>query len=215
MKHSNVFAFLAGLCIGGGGALLLCKGYFETKAQNDISEIRQIYTKMAEQARNLTDEAEKDLEGMGELAHMNRQKPDISEYLHKIREGGYTNYAKPEPPLPEGEDEEEELPLVEDPYAEPNSTPEGIYVIEPDAAGEEYEVIYLTYYADGTLADDMNDILQTPEEAIGPDALKHFGEYIDDVVYVRNTHLKADYEITRDPRTYAEAIERRPHIPID
>lgn len=215
MKHSNVFAFLAGLCVGGCGALLLCKKHFERKSQDEVSEIRQIYKEMAEKARNLTEEAQKDLNGV-ELAQMNRQKPDISEYMEKIRNYGYTNYAKPEPPLMEEEDEEEELPpLVEDPYADDSPAPEGIFIIEPDAAGEEYEVVYLTYYADGTLADDMNDILREPEDTIGPDALKHFGEYIDDVVYVRNTHLKADYEITRDPRTYAEAIERRPHIPID
>lgn len=201
MKHSNVFAFLAGLCVGGCGALLLCKQHFEAKAQDEVAEIRQIYKSLAD---------------MGELAHMNRQKPDISEYMEKIQKNGYTNYAKPEPLLPEEEDEEEELPpLVNDPYADDCPAPEGIYIIEPDAAGEEYEVVYLTYYADGTLADDMNDILREPEDTIGPDALKHFGEYIDDVVYVRNTRLKADYEITRDPRTYAEAIERRPHIPID
>ena len=48
---------------------------------------------------------------------------------------------------------------------------------------------------------DENDkpVLSTKE--IG-DALRHFGEYEDDAVYVRNDELKTDYEILRSEKDY-------------
>ena len=45
----------------------------------------------------------------------------------------------------------------------------------------------------------MNNV----EDIIG-DALSHFGEYEEDAVYVRNEQLRAEYEILKDLRTYAE-----------
>ena len=44
---------------------------------------------------------------------------------------------------------------------------------------------------------------------IGLESLKHFGEYGDDSVYVRNDELKADYEILLDDEKY-EVLFPRP-----
>ena len=80
-------------------------------------------------------------------------------------------------------------------------------VISPYDFGEldGYHQVELTYYADGILEDDEYNIVEDGDELLGPDALNSFGEYEEDSVFVRNDHLRTDFQILRDYRTYEEA----------
>ena len=71
------------------------------------------------------------------------------------------------------------------------------YVIPPDIFGNdtEYSKFSLKYYKDGVLLDDQNQPLDDVENVIGSDYMMHFGEFEEDVVYVRNDGMKADFEI--------------------
>lgn len=82
------------------------------------------------------------------------------------------------------------------------------YVISPDMYGEaDFEMMNLTYYADGVLVVDVEDrIVKDIVDMIGPDAIGSIGEYQDDVVHVRDEDNNIDYEIVRDPRKYIDAI---------
>lgn len=71
---------------------------------------------------------------------------------------------------------------------------------------DEYETISLNYYADGVLADDMDEIVEDVENTVG-DFKDHFGEYENDTVYVRNDRLKCYYEICADDRNYYDLVE--------
>jgi len=77
------------------------------------------------------------------------------------------------------------------------------YVISPEEFGEldGYRQESLQYFADGYLADDMNNLVD-PLEGINPEA--HFGEYEADSVFVRDDRRKVDYEILRDLRNYVD-----------
>lgn len=88
----------------------------------------------------------------------------------------------------------------------------GPYVISPEEFGDEpgFNSQPLDYFADGVLADGWGIELDI-DETIGEDAVNHFGEYVDDIVYVRNERTEIDYEVTRDPRTYAEAVRTNPN----
>ena len=79
------------------------------------------------------------------------------------------------------------------------------YVISPEEFGEmnDYEKISLTYYANGVLTDESDEIIYDIEETVG-DALEHFGEYEDDSVFVRNEENMCDYEILLDQRNFSE-----------
>ena len=92
------------------------------------------------------------------------------------------------------------------------------YVIEPDAFGEAegYDEISLTFYADGTVTDDNDRAMSEDEieETIGKDSLSHFGEYEADSVFVRNDRLKADYEILKDLRSYADVLREKPYLKL-
>ena len=79
------------------------------------------------------------------------------------------------------------------------------YVISPDefSENEDYETESLTYYSDGILADDRDNIIDI-DMVVGRESLNHFGEYEDDSVFVRNEELKTDYEILLDTRRYSD-----------
>lgn len=88
----------------------------------------------------------------------------------------------------------------------------GPRVITPEEFSDgnyEHSLYCLTYYADGVLSNDWYERLDI-EETIGEDSLEHFGDHVDDVVYVRNERKSADYEVTRDPRNYADMIANDP-----
>ena len=68
---------------------------------------------------------------------------------------------------------------------------------------DSYETIYLTYYADGILADEMDKPVKI-ENTVGKEALKHFGEYEDDMLHVRDDKGKIYYEVAKDNRKFSD-----------
>lgn len=101
-------------------------------------------------------------------------------------------------------DEGEPKPVVEEVEEEPVKD---IRVISPDEYGEngdEYDLLSYTYYADGVLADEMDDPIEDIEDVIGSEALNTFGEYEPNAVFVRNDRTRCDYEILRDTSRYSE-----------
>ena len=127
-----------------------------------------------------------------------KEKPDIFQYARKLQENQYTNYATVEM-------EQEGVTTNVIKHKEIKEP----YVISPAEFGsnDEYDTISLNYYADGVLADDMDEVVEDVEGTVGYDALTRFGEYEDDSVFVRNEGLKVDYEILLDLRMYSEIVE--------
>lgn len=79
------------------------------------------------------------------------------------------------------------------------------YVISPEEFGDnDYVIISLTYYTDGTVTNDRGKIVTNVDELVGLDSLNHFGEYEEDSVFVRNDKLKIDFEILKDYRDFSE-----------
>lgn len=91
------------------------------------------------------------------------------------------------------------------------------YVISPDEFGEkdDYDTVSLTYYADGVLADECDDVICNVDNVIGEDSLNHFGEYEEDSVFVRNDSMATDYEILRDLRAYSDVVGSTPSVNTD
>jgi hypothetical protein len=93
------------------------------------------------------------------------------------------------------------------------------YVISPDDFGEHiyYDTTFWTYYADGVLADEMDepvtdiDIVNT----VGKDFAEHIGRYEPDVIHIRNDAKKTDYEIIVDAMNYSDINERNSHLMVD
>lgn len=102
------------------------------------------------------------------------------------------------------------------PPVQPAMAPKNIYILTPEefqASG--YDVKTLYYYKDGVLADDDYNVIKTPTELVGPDALKSFGRYEDDAVYVRNEVVKTDFEILLCSNSYLDVAPHGAGVPSD
>lgn len=156
----------------------------EAAANEDITDEDRYVTVDSDDADDYSDDDDRDF--------TEKEKEQIEYYKITSRyRGSYTENNE------EGEENgDDEVPYINGPY-----------VITPDEFASSppgYNACPLDYYKDGILADGWG-VQMDIEETIGEEALEHFGEYVDDVVYVRNERLELDYEVTQDPRTYKEA----------
>lgn len=91
-------------------------------------------------------------------------------------------------------------------------------VISPDEYGDnEYDIANYTYYADGILADEYDEVVEDVDETVGSDFASHFGDYNDvaeDTVFIRNDGLRMDFEINKDTRTYSEVCGQVPPVKV-
>lgn len=200
MKRGIYFAaFLAGAVVGSVTTWYCVKKKYERIAQEEIDSVKEVFAQREfhSQVIKTAKAGEGVIEGLNDgirrAAEQAKDKPDVREYAAILKKTGYAT----------GVNQEEEEQTVKDGY--------NPYVISPDEFGEfeEYEKISLTYYADGVLADDGDEVVDDVEDIVG-DALDHFGEYEDDSVFVRCDERKCDYEILLDQRTFAEVSHNKP-----
>ena len=88
------------------------------------------------------------------------------------------------------------------------------YVISPEEYGQnDYDMFSYTYYADGVLADEADEVIEDIDDVIGIDALSHIGEEVPNAVYVRNDNNMADYEILKSPERYSDILLEQKYDP--
>lgn len=194
MSNRSLFSlgFTIGAASGATVAWYLLKDKYETLAQEEIDSVKEVF---ARREQEMKDETVKRNVAEG-IKDSDRTKPDLKEYAEQLKKNGYTRYS--------------DLSADDGGVSDKQTKP---YVIPPEQFGdnEEHEQISLTYYADGVLADENDEVIEDVEDAVGIDSLNHFGEYEDDSVFVRNDARKCDYEILLDQRTYSEVVEDMPH----
>lgn len=85
------------------------------------------------------------------------------------------------------------------------------YVITPEQYEDnvDYTKVSLTWYSDEVLEDDWGNVLDQ-DDVIGSDALKTFGQYEKDSVFVRDDDEQIDYEVLLDTRSYKETYGHDP-----
>ena len=204
----GVLIFVLGAAAGSLATWKLIEKKYKDIAQEEIDSVKDTFSKMKkneypdkledypdfEEFDDSDDSYDSDDEEPKSEQKIDRNnKPDIVEYAKILSESGYTNYADRQ-----DKKEKKGVEPVED---------ERPYVISPDEFGEKdgYENVTLTYYADGVLTDYFDNVISNVDEVVGLDSLDHFGEYEDDVVFVRNEKMETDYEILRDLRDFNES----------
>ena len=180
-KIANLFIFIAGAAIGSVITYKLTVQKYDHLVQEEIASVKAAFSDKEKTTRTAEN-------------RRTRRKADINGYADEITKNGYVNYS-----------DRSKKDVKDTMIKNMDDIP---YTISPDEYGElsDYEQISLTYYADGVLADDSDEVVEDIEETVGRDSLSHFGEYENDAVFVRNDRLKADYEILRDERTYASVV---------
>lgn len=200
-----------GLCIFGAGVIAgafvaarAVKEKYQQEAEEEIAEMREYYRELkkestkAETAEDDTKEEPKD-----------DFKPieELEEAKEIIKDKGYINYTHYNDTDIKENKREEQVDENE------------IYIIDPEEYGGEngeYDTATLTYFKDGVLADEVDEIVAYNIIG-GEENLQPFKDYPDcNAVYVRDDNIMVDYEILRDPYQYDEykmdfSDDRPPH----
>jgi len=189
-KITNAMIFILGVATGSAVTWQYIKKKYEQLTQEEINSVKETFSSASQLKEYVNPQYG--------IASSKAEKPDISTYLNKIQENGYTDYSN----INSVKKNETPISHVKSPYT-----------ISPDEFGEneDYDTISLMYYADKILADEDDEIVQDIADKIGYESLTTFGEYEDDAVFVRNDTLKCDYEILLDQRTYSDVTDRKPH----
>lgn len=187
-KLSNIISFVAGGAVGVTATMIFLKKKYEAITEEEIESVKKAFSKESHIVVVHSDEEAQ------KVAEKAKHKPDIFDYGKKLADEGYTNYGKA---LKEVKD------TADNDYPDP-------YRIEPTEYGEgpEYDKQSLIFYEeDGVVADETDVIVDDPDSVIGLENLDHFDS--SDVIYIRNERLEIDYEVLKDPGSFAEVANHK------
>lgn len=202
-KLLNILVFTVGAAVGSAVTWRLVKNKYEQIANEEIASVKEEYVDLlGKMKKKLTEDrtCENSTDAENDIYADNADQAEYDELASIYRSSDEDDEEDSE----EGgkwDLDEDEVPYMNAPY-----------VITPDdfsSSPPGYNAQPLTYFADGVLADDWGEVLDL-DETIGEDSIEHFGEYVDDIVYVRDERLEIDYEVTKDPRTYKESLNKNP-----
>lgn len=195
----GLFIFAAGLAIGAVAGACVIKNKVLADAREEIEEVREYYRSKAVET---TDEV------VEEVKEVKEEVKEVKEVVQEIKNDSekkvYINYNK----LASKYTSKEEPKRFDDPF-----------IIDPSEFGEdpEYDTMTLTYFADGVLVDDVDEVIEEPDIVVGLENLKVFEEFGATSIYVRNDIYKTDYEVIRDDWNYSDmnempiVREKKPH----
>ena len=195
----GLFIFAAGLAIGAVAGACVIKNKVLADAKEEIEEVREYYRSKAVEATN---------EVVEEVKEVVEEVKEVKEVVQEIKNGSdkrtYVNYNK----LASTYKPQEEPTRFDDPF-----------IIDPSEFGEdpEYDTMTLTYFADGVLVDDVDEVIEEPDIVVGLENLKVFEEFGASSIYVRNDIYKTDYEVIRDDWNHSDlkeppiVREKKPH----
>lgn len=216
----KIFLFAAGAAIGSVATWKLVKTKYEQIAQEEIDSVKEEYANLMKSMRDKLKGSVSEQTESAESEKCDDEYPDdddrdftpheqdmieyykLTSKYHKSDEVVEEDSENNEEGGNGDADDDEDFPYINEPYV--------ISVDDFNSGPPGFNVQTLDYFADGVLADDWGVVLDI-EETIGEDALSHFGDEQDDIVYVRNERNEIDYEVTRDPRTYDEARRLNPN----
>ena len=188
MKGLLIFA--AGLAVGAVAGAVIVKNKVLADAKAEIDEVREYYreSRRVKEVEEVKEKVEETIDHIQDLIEEHETKPKT--------EKEHTNYSQITKMYMSKD--EHQTPMYDDPF-----------VIDPSEFGEnpEYDTETLTYFADGVLVDDVDDVIEEPDIVVGLENLKIFEEFGATTVYVRNDIYKTDYEIIRDDWNYSDLKE--------
>lgn len=192
----KLFIFAAGAIVGSVVAAQVVKTKYENLIEEEIQSVRDVYKKKLEEVKE--EQVEENVEEVVEENEETTEEvvEEREEYRKIIN---YNKYAKTE-------DVEEEQ--KEDEYDDRNDY-EDPYIIDPEDFGcnGEYATQTLTYFADGVMVDEVDEVVEQPEIFVGEHHIDIFKEFEATAVYVRNEWNKTDYEILKDDWFWSDIEE--------
>lgn len=194
-KLSSVIIFCGGVFIGGFLTWDFFKTKYEKIADEEIASVKETF-EHREPRPDKSYKVEEALKGDDEYINVS---PGVAERIIKIIDSnGYRNYSNT------SIETDKKGGTADMELKQP-------YVITPEQYEDnvDYTKVSLTWYSDEVLEDDWGNVLD-PDDVIGSDALKTFGQYEKDSVFVRDDDEQIDYEVLLDTRSYKETYGHDP-----
>ena len=194
-KLSSVIIFCGGVFIGGFLTWDFFKTKYEKIADEEIASVKETF-EHREPRPDKNYKVEEALKGNDEYINVS---PGVAERIIQIIDSnGYRNYSNAKIEI------EKKGGTADMELKQP-------YVITPEQYEDnvDYTKVSLTWYNDEVLEDDWGNVLD-PDDVIGSDALKTFGQYEKDSVFVRDDDEQIDYEVLLDTRSYKETYGHDP-----
>lgn len=214
-KLTGLISFIFGAAIGSLVSWQVLKNKYDQLIQEEVDSVKEVFSKrdlkIVKESEPMTD----DSKSVREKAEKAKEKPNVMEYAKKLKEEKYTtNYSAVSASVTEEDEDVVDQFDNSDEFSEFDNIDdeEEPSVITPDEFGmcAGYGHDSLTLYADRVLADDSDEVIEDVKNVVGSDFFDRFGEYEDDVVYVRNDKLRCDYEIFMDNRKYSDVVKDAP-----
>ncbi len=183
MKTRVMLAFILGAVAGSYGTYLYLKDRFAKIAQEEIDSVKEVYGKKSQGdiSENVSEE-EKTEEVERTYTELNKAK-DISEAA------GYVSYDEVSKKKTSKKKKKDKI----------NYIPSTEYGTEDD-----YDLVSYTHYADGYITDELDEVIENPEEHLGA-YWDHFDDFDDNnTVYIKNDTMKIYYEILKDDGCFME-----------
>lgn len=190
----NLFIFAVGAAAGAVATWKLLNDKYDKLYHEEVEAYKEYHKEKSDKATSEPKPEPEPEVKKEEHIHKVDQDPIMNKLRDTIERAGYTDYSTTKV---KNESEEKDIRP---------------YVIRPEELGDQigYDVIELTYYADGVVAEE-DDVMDDVDEVIGIDSLGHFGQFEEDAVCVRNDRLKCDYQILLDERKYSDVIDKEPN----
>lgn len=171
--------FLAGGAAGAAITWFGVKKYYETRYEEDVAAVKEKYTyKKPETEKKTTKDTFPD--DQTEKTDSTIDPAMLERYSNIAK-----RYSTPEIQIEKTKKNKEVIDMNKP------------FIIMPEEVGDtDYGVSTLYFFNDDVLTDDEDNIIEDPEDLIGDiNPRDHFGEYEDDVVFVRNDDMETDFEI--------------------
>ena len=194
-KLSSVIIFCGGVFIGGFLTWDFFKTKYEKIADEEIASVKETF-EHREPRPDKNYNVEEALKGNDAYINVS---PGVAERIIQIIDSnGYRNYSNT------AIETDKKGGTADMELKQP-------YVITPEQYEDnvDYTKVSLTWYNDEVLEDDWGNVLD-PDDVIGSDALKTFGQYEKDSVFVRDDDEQIDYEVLLDTRSYKETYGHDP-----
>ena len=177
-KIKGLLIFAAGAVAGTVAGIGISKRHFEAIAAQEINEVRDYYRKVNKELEEQKEEQKEEQENTKKEEVV---EETIEEYNNIIKYGNYVTT--------------EEIDDEEDDYSDDEP-----YIIDPSEFGNNgnYATQTCTYFADGVLVDDVDEVIEDPEKLVGNLHVDIFRDFDATSVYVRNDWMKMDFEILKD-----------------
>lgn len=199
--------FLGGVVVGVAATYIAMRKVTEQEIQEEIEAFKESYKPVQViTSSNQTKMTPRDI-----AAENAKKKAELFEMTDIVEKQNYNLFSKPPRAIDihNGIDEGEDLEVYTE-EDDPGGPREGVadkpYTISQDdfVNGERYfDKITLNYYDDKALIEEISgEIVDDIDAAVGWDSLTKFGEYEEDVVFVRNERTSTDYEVIRQHRDY-------------